>query len=154
MITLTIHPSVIGQSHSRTIVGPKDNILLIKRDDLAPATPHTKTNLTADCMVIVSASGVDDGEIIKVANPAWLHGSPKTRWKNHDNGQTCMLLSPYFSYNTLNKLAVLRFVMQSRQASIQIYPIVRPCSNRGDMVPPANRLWFSLTLFHHVAVER
>jgi hypothetical protein len=126
-ITLTIHPSVVGQSHSRTILGPKDNILSIKRDDLAPATPRTKINYTADCMVIVSASGVDDGEIIKVANPAWLHGSPKTRWKNHDNGQTCMLLSPYFSYDTLNKLggaAICNAVTSSIHPNISDCPAV------------------------------
>ena len=93
-ITLTIHPSVVGQPHGRTILGPKKNILSIKRDDLAPAASHTKTNYTADCMVIVSVSSVDDGEIFKVANPAWLHGSPKTRWKN---GKTMiMVLSPYW----------------------------------------------------------
>ncbi|KAH9046676.1 Metalloenzyme, LuxS/M16 peptidase-like protein [Lactarius hengduanensis] len=53
-----------GQALGRTILGPKKNILSIKRDDLAS---YIKTNYTADRMVLVGAGGVDHGELVKAA---------------------------------------------------------------------------------------
>lgn len=48
----------------RTILGPKNNILSIKRDDLAS---YIQTNYTADRMVLVGAGGVDHDELVKLA---------------------------------------------------------------------------------------
>lgn len=48
----------------RTILGPKDNILSIKRDDLSS---YIKTNYTADRMVLVGAGGVEHAELVKLA---------------------------------------------------------------------------------------
>ena len=42
-----------GQPLGRTILGPKNNILSIKRDDLAS---YIKTNYTADRMVLIGAA--------------------------------------------------------------------------------------------------
>ncbi|KAJ8462454.1 hypothetical protein ONZ45_g17924 [Pleurotus djamor] len=53
-----------GQPLGRTILGPKKNILSIKRDDLAS---YIKTNYTADRMVLVGAGGVDHAELVKLA---------------------------------------------------------------------------------------
>lgn len=53
-----------GQPLGRTILGPKANILSIKRDDLAN---YIKTNYTADRMVLVGAGGVDHDELVKLA---------------------------------------------------------------------------------------
>ncbi|KAJ7165822.1 Metalloenzyme, LuxS/M16 peptidase-like protein [Mycena filopes] len=52
------------QPLGRTILGPKANILSIKRDDLAS---YIKTNYTADRMVLVGAGGVDHGELVSLA---------------------------------------------------------------------------------------
>ena len=48
----------------RTILGPKQNILSIKRDDLSS---YIKTNYTADRMVLVGTGGVDHEELVKLA---------------------------------------------------------------------------------------
>lgn len=48
----------------RTILGPKKNILSIKRDDLSS---YIKTNYTADRMVLVGAGGVEHEELVKLA---------------------------------------------------------------------------------------
>lgn len=48
----------------RTILGPKGNILSIKRDDL---DAYIKTNYTTDRMVLVGAGGVDHGELVQLA---------------------------------------------------------------------------------------
>ncbi|KAL5501647.1 MAS1 [Sanghuangporus vaninii] len=53
-----------GQPLGRTILGPKKNILSIKRDDLAS---YIKTNYTSDRMVLVGAGGVDHEELVKLA---------------------------------------------------------------------------------------
>lgn len=53
-----------GQPLGRTILGPKANILSIKRDDLAH---YIKTNYTADRIVLVGAGGVDHDELVKLA---------------------------------------------------------------------------------------
>ncbi|EIN12467.1 hypothetical protein PUNSTDRAFT_141164 [Punctularia strigosozonata HHB-11173 SS5] len=64
------------QPLGRTILGPKANILSIKRDDLAN---YIKTNYTADRMVLVGAGGVDHGELVKLAEKHFstLPVSPK-----------------------------------------------------------------------------
>lgn len=53
-----------AQPLGRTILGPKDNILSIKRDDLVS---YIKTNYTADRMVLVGTGGVDHAELVKLA---------------------------------------------------------------------------------------
>lgn len=55
----------IGQPLGRTILGPKKNILSIKRDDLAS---YIKTNYTADRMVLVGTGGVDHRELQELAS--------------------------------------------------------------------------------------
>ncbi|CAE7155143.1 unnamed protein product, partial [Rhizoctonia solani] len=53
-----------GQPLGRTILGPKKNILSIKRDDLAS---YIKSNYTADRMVLVGTGGVDHRELQELA---------------------------------------------------------------------------------------
>ncbi|QRW20404.1 QCR1 core subunit of the ubiquinol-cytochrome C reductase complex protein [Rhizoctonia solani] len=53
-----------GQPLGRTILGPKKNILSIKRDDLAD---YIKSNYTADRMVLVGTGGVDHRELQDLA---------------------------------------------------------------------------------------
>ncbi|KAH9912726.1 mitochondrial processing peptidase beta subunit [Epithele typhae] len=57
-----------SQPLGRTILGPKANILSIKRDDLAS---YIKTNYTADRMVLVGAGGVDHDALVKYAESAF-----------------------------------------------------------------------------------
>ncbi|KAF9139565.1 hypothetical protein BGX30_007826 [Mortierella sp. GBA39] len=53
-----------GDALGRTILGPKENIKSLTRDDLAN---YIKTNYTADRMVLVGAGGVDHDELVKLA---------------------------------------------------------------------------------------
>ncbi len=53
-----------GQPLGRTILGPKKNILSIKREDLAE---YIKTNYTADRMVLVGAGGIEHDALVKLA---------------------------------------------------------------------------------------
>ncbi|KAF8194153.1 Metalloenzyme, LuxS/M16 peptidase-like protein [Pholiota molesta] len=53
-----------GQALGRTILGPKKNILSIRRDDLAS---YIKTNYTADRMVLVGTGGVAHNELVELA---------------------------------------------------------------------------------------
>ncbi|KAH8831279.1 Metalloenzyme, LuxS/M16 peptidase-like protein [Flagelloscypha sp. PMI_526] len=53
-----------GQDLGRTILGPKANILSIKRDDLSS---YIQKNYTADRMVLVGTGAVDHDELVKVA---------------------------------------------------------------------------------------
>jgi len=53
-----------NQPLGRTILGPKKNILSIKKDDLQN---YIKTNYTADRMVLVGAGGIEHEELIKLA---------------------------------------------------------------------------------------
>lgn len=53
-----------GQPLGRTILGPKKNILSIKREDLAE---YIKTNYTADRMVLVGAGGIEHDSLVKLA---------------------------------------------------------------------------------------
>ena len=54
----------VGQALGRTILGPKANILSLKRDDLSS---YIQKNYTADRMVLVGAGGVDHSELVKLA---------------------------------------------------------------------------------------
>lgn len=63
--SLYTHSSfLVDQPLGRTILGPKANILSIKRDDL---DSYIKTNYTADRMVLVGAGGVDHQELVNLA---------------------------------------------------------------------------------------
>ena len=53
-----------GQPLGRTILGPKQNIQSITRDDL---TSYIKTNYTADRMVLVGAGGVPHQQLVELA---------------------------------------------------------------------------------------
>jgi mitochondrial-processing peptidase subunit beta len=53
-----------GQPLGRTILGPKENILNITRDDL---TGYIKNNYTADRMVLVGSGGVPHEQLVKLA---------------------------------------------------------------------------------------
>ncbi|KAL9075784.1 MAG: hypothetical protein Q9157_003913 [Trypethelium eluteriae] len=53
-----------GQPLGRTILGPKENIQSINRDDL---TTYIKTNYTADRMVLVGAGGVPHQQLVELA---------------------------------------------------------------------------------------
>ncbi|KAG8822447.1 hypothetical protein FRC19_005941 [Serendipita sp. 401] len=53
-----------GQPLGRTILGPRQNILSIKRDELES---YIKTNYTPDRMVLVGSGGVDHQELVKLA---------------------------------------------------------------------------------------
>lgn len=77
-----------GQPLGRTILGPKENILSIKQQDLAN---YIKTNYSADRMVLVGAGGVEHEELVKLAekhfsglpvspNPLGKSSSAKTKF--------------------------------------------------------------------------
>ncbi|GAA5820271.1 hypothetical protein JCM10212_000394 [Sporobolomyces blumeae] len=53
-----------GQPLGRTILGPKENILSISRDDLSN---YIKTNYTADRMVLVGTGGVEHASLVDLA---------------------------------------------------------------------------------------
>ena len=53
-----------GQPLGCTILGPKANILFIKRDNLSN---YIRTNYTTDRMVLVGAGGVDHDELVTLA---------------------------------------------------------------------------------------
>jgi len=53
-----------GQALGRTILGPKQNILSIQRNDLQS---YISNNYTADRMVLVGAGGVDHQELVDLA---------------------------------------------------------------------------------------
>ena len=53
-----------GQPLGRTILGPKENIASIGRDDLIS---YIKTNYTADRMVLVGAGGVPHDQLVRLA---------------------------------------------------------------------------------------
>lgn len=54
-----------GQDLGRTILGPKENILSLSRDDLSS---YIKTNYTADRMVLVGSGGVDHSALVELAS--------------------------------------------------------------------------------------
>ncbi|BGP01588.1 Mitochondrial-processing peptidase subunit beta [Rhodotorula toruloides] len=65
-----------GQPLGRTILGPKENILSIQRDDLAS---YIKKNYTADRMVLVGTGGVEHSSLVDLANKHFgsLSSSPE-----------------------------------------------------------------------------
>ncbi|CAG8541191.1 1681_t:CDS:2 [Paraglomus occultum] len=54
-----------GHSLGRTILGPKENILSLKRNDLVN---YIAENYTADRMVLVGTGGIDHEELVKLAD--------------------------------------------------------------------------------------
>ncbi|KAK5049485.1 hypothetical protein LTR84_004414 [Exophiala bonariae] len=66
-----------GQPLGRTILGPRENILSITRDDLVD---YISTNYTADRMVLVGAGGVPHEELVKLAEKhlGGLRSAPPT----------------------------------------------------------------------------
>ena len=66
-----------GQPLGQTILGPKENIQSISRDDL---TGYIKTNYTADRMVLVGAGGVPHAQLVELAEKyfASLPSGPPT----------------------------------------------------------------------------
>jgi len=67
-----------GQPLGRTILGPRDNILSIKRGDLES---YIKTNYTADRMVLVGSGGVPHEQLVELADKYFskLPGSSSMR---------------------------------------------------------------------------
>lgn len=53
-----------GHSLGRTILGPKENILSLKREDLVD---YIAKNYTADRMVLVGTGGIEHDELVKLA---------------------------------------------------------------------------------------
>jgi mitochondrial-processing peptidase subunit beta len=53
-----------GQPLGRTILGPRENILSIQRDDLEA---YIKKNYTADRMVLVGAGGIPHDQLVELA---------------------------------------------------------------------------------------
>lgn len=66
-----------GQPLGRTILGPRENIESINRDDLES---YIKTNYTADRMVLVGAGGVPHEQLVELAEKyfAKLPSAPPT----------------------------------------------------------------------------
>src|SRR6266516_2061427 len=77
MSAVYIHHAYIGHSLGRTILGPKENILLLKRDDLVN---YIKNNYTTDRMVLVGTGAIDHDELVKLAEKHFssLPSSPKS----------------------------------------------------------------------------
>lgn len=59
-----------GHSLGRTILGPKENIQSIQRENLVD---YIKTNYTADRMVLVGAGGVSHEQLVKLAEEHFGH---------------------------------------------------------------------------------
>ena len=68
-----------NQPLGRTILGPKENIASIQKEDLVD---YIKTNYTADRMVLVSAGGIPHGEVVKLAEKHFssLQSAPPTSY--------------------------------------------------------------------------
>ncbi|CAG8608525.1 13917_t:CDS:2, partial [Cetraspora pellucida] len=56
--------NLTGHSLGRTILGPKENILSLKREDLVD---YVAKNYTADRMVLVGTGGIEHDELVKLA---------------------------------------------------------------------------------------
>src|SRR2546423_5544206 len=67
------------QPLGRTILGPKENITSIQRQDLVD---YIKTNYTADRMVLVSAGGIPHEQLVKLAEQHFsgLQSAPPTSY--------------------------------------------------------------------------
>lgn len=68
-----------NQPLGRTILGPKENIASIQRQDLVG---YIKTNYTADRMVLVSAGGIPHEQLVKLAEQHFsaLQSAPPTSY--------------------------------------------------------------------------
>lgn len=68
-----------GQPLGRTILGPRENILSINRQDLVE---YIKTNYTADRMVLVGSGGIPHEELVKLAEKHFgsLQSRPPTSY--------------------------------------------------------------------------
>ncbi|KAK8208180.1 Metalloenzyme, LuxS/M16 peptidase-like protein [Phyllosticta capitalensis] len=64
-----------GQPLGRTILGPRENILSIQREDLEN---YIKTNYTADRMVLVGAGGVPHEKLVELAEKHFANLPPET----------------------------------------------------------------------------
>lgn len=60
----------MNQPLGRTILGPRENILSIQRQDLVD---YISTNYTADRMVLVSAGGIPHEQLVKLAEKELGH---------------------------------------------------------------------------------
>ncbi|KAK8192436.1 Metalloenzyme, LuxS/M16 peptidase-like protein [Phyllosticta paracitricarpa] len=63
-----------GQPLGRTILGPRENILSIQREDLEN---YIKTNYTADRMVLVGAGGVPHAKLVELAEKHFANLPPR-----------------------------------------------------------------------------
>jgi len=70
----------MNQPLGRTILGPKENIASIQRQDLVD---YINTNYTADRMVLVGAGGIPHGELVKLAEKYFggLKSAPPTSYQ-------------------------------------------------------------------------
>ncbi|KAG9286824.1 hypothetical protein G9A89_012374 [Geosiphon pyriformis] len=70
-----------GHSLGRTILGPKENILSLKRQDLVD---YVAKNYTADRMVLVGTGGVDHDELVELAEKHFSSLPPSENPYGHD----------------------------------------------------------------------
>ncbi|KAJ5676878.1 uncharacterized protein N7477_002511 [Penicillium maclennaniae] len=63
-----------GQPLGRTILGPKENIQTISRENL---TDYIKTNYTADRMVLVGAGGIPHEQLVRLAEEHFGEAHPE-----------------------------------------------------------------------------
>ena len=70
----------MDQPLGRTILGPRENIQSITKDDL---TNYISTNYTADRMVLVGAGGVPHDELVKLAEKHFsgIKSAPPTQYQ-------------------------------------------------------------------------
>ncbi|KAL9046105.1 MAG: hypothetical protein Q9214_000972 [Letrouitia sp. 1 TL-2023] len=68
-----------GQPLGRTILGSKENIASIQREDLAS---YIKTNYTADRMVLVGAGGIPHAQLVELAEKHFSNLQPESNNSN------------------------------------------------------------------------
>ncbi|KAK6430598.1 Mitochondrial-processing peptidase subunit beta [Oleoguttula sp. CCFEE 5521] len=78
-----------GQPLGRTILGPRENIQSISRDDL---TSYIKTNYTADRMVLVGSGGVPHAQLVELAEK-YFSSMPNANPASQANAQNRALES-------------------------------------------------------------
>src|SRR5688572_3367867 len=76
----------IGHSLGRTILGPKENILSLKRDDLID---YINKNYTADRMVLVGTGGIQHDKLVDLAKKHFssLPASPNSLLPRSSHGE-------------------------------------------------------------------
>ena len=82
-----------GQPLGRTILGPKENIQSITRDNLAS---YIKTNYTADRMVLVGAGGVPHDQLVQLAEKYFSALPPSNPHAQQVAGQRGLVSKPDF----------------------------------------------------------